>query len=298
MRNGFERHARGTVVVALLALSVASAPGAAASTNLLTNPEFDTNTSGWQGPWIPTDASGNPHSGAVRIVGSPGFGTYVSQCAPAAAGASYVAGGSAWIDSGLGAGDFAEVSLGFYASTDCTGSTLAFGGPALTSTTGSWTALALTAVAPALARSARVFLALNNSAASPGDLVVLFDHAFLREGACAPSPTRLCLNQGRFRVEATWTTADQKSGPGMAVPFAGDSGSFWFFDAANVEMDVKVLNACGLDHRYWLFAAGLTNVKVVLKVTDTKNGSTRMYDNPQGKVFQTITDTNAFATCP
>ena len=243
MRNGIERVARahGAIVVVMIALLAASARRAAAAPNLLNNPDFDSNTSGWQGPWVPFDAAGNPHSGSVRILVHPGFGSGVFQCAPVTAGMPYVAGGSVWIDSGFGAADFAEVSVAFYTTTDCTGSTLSFGAPGYSKAVGAWTDLALTAVAPAQARSANIFLSADHQAVSPGDLLVFFDRAVLRTGACAPGPTRLCLNQGRFRVEATWTTPDQKTGPGMAVPFAGDSGSFWFFDAATMEMDVKVL---------------------------------------------------------
>ena len=36
----------------------------------------------------------------------------------------------------------------------------------------------------------------------------------------------------------------------------------WFFQAENVEAVVKVLNGCGINDRYWVFAGGLTDVKV------------------------------------
>jgi hypothetical protein len=83
------------------------------------------------------------------------------------------------------------------------------------------------------------------------------------------------------------------------VTLTGESGYFWFFDPGNVEVTVKVLNACALNNRYWVFAAGMTNVRVVLTVTDTKTGTaTKTYTNPQGRVFRSILDTGAFATCP
>ena len=77
-----------------------------------------------------------------------------------------------------------------------------------------------------------------------------------------------------------------------------DSGYFWFFDPANVELTVKVLNGCAVNNHYWVFAAGLTNVNVVLTVTDTQTGQTKSYTNPQGRTYLTILDTGAFATCP
>jgi hypothetical protein len=59
-----------------------------------------------------------------------------------------------------------------------------------------------------------------------------------------------------------------------------------------------VLDACVGFDRYWVFASGLTNVEVLIKVTDTETHHVRQYFNPQGKPFAPIQDTNAFATCP
>ena len=63
-------------------------------------------------------------------------------------------------------------------------------------------------------------------------------------------------------------------------------------------MVVKVLNGCGLNQRYWVFAGGLTNVKVTLTVTDMSNNTVKVYTNPINTPFQPIQDTAAFATCP
>jgi hypothetical protein len=119
-------------------------------------------------------------------------------------------------------------------------------------------------------------------------------------GACTANATTLCLNNGRFRVQATYTTATGQSGPGMAVPQTSDTGLFWFFSANNIEVIIKVLNACtfAAGPRYWVFAGGLTNVQVVLTVTDASNGTTRIYTNPQNTAFAPVQDTDAFATCP
>jgi hypothetical protein len=50
--------------------------------------------------------------------------------------------------------------------------------------------------------------------------------------------------------------------------------------------------------RHWVFASGGTNVEVTLTVTDTKTGTTKTYTNPQGHLFSTIADVNAFTSCP
>ena len=47
-----------------------------------------------------------------------------------------------------------------------------------------------------------------------------------------------------------------------------------------------------------MFAAGLTDVEVLLTVTDTVSGETRDYVNVLGTPFQPIQDTAHFAVCP
>ena len=109
----------------------------------------------------------------------------------------------------------------------------------------------------------------------------------------------LCLNGGRFSVTAHWEKPDGTSGDGNGIGLTGDSGYFWFFDSANIEVVIKVLNGCAINHNYWVFAAGLTNVAVHLTVTDSETGAVYEQDNPQGMAFAPIQDTNAFiASCP
>ena len=115
---------------------------------------------------------------------------------------------------------------------------------------------------------------------------------------CVTDTSTMCLSNGRFQVTAVWQKTDGTSGPGTAVPLTSDSGYFWFFDATNIEMVIKVLGACAIDGNYWVFAAGLTNVQVTVTVLDTSNGVTEKYVNAQGSAFQPIQDTGAFPTCP
>ena len=119
-------------------------------------------------------------------------------------------------------------------------------------------------------------------------------------GACTADSTTLCLNNNRFKVQATFATPQGQTGNGMAVSETVDTGLFWFFSASNIEVIVKVVNACSFagGPRYWVFAGGLTNVQVVLTVTDTQTSTVRTYTNPQGTAFAPVQDTNAFATCP
>ncbi len=114
---------------------------------------------------------------------------------------------------------------------------------------------------------------------------------------CTPNATTLCVNGNRFAVTANWTTVDGQTGAGQAVSLTADTGYFWFFSASNVEMVLKVLDACSVNRSSWVFAGGLTNVKVDITVRDTVTGAVRTYHNPQGTAFQPIQDTSAFSSC-
>ncbi|MEO1087477.1 MAG: carboxypeptidase-like regulatory domain-containing protein, partial [Acidobacteriota bacterium] len=117
---------------------------------------------------------------------------------------------------------------------------------------------------------------------------------------CQSDAYTLCVNEGRFAVGATWRTPAGNEGRAVAAPLSGldDSGAFYFFDSENTELVVKVLDACAEpSNRFWVFAAGLTNVEVELTVEDTEIGERKTYTNPLGAAFQPIQDTDAFATC-
>ena len=80
---------------------------------------------------------------------------------------------------------------------------------------------------------------------------------------------------------------------------ADDTGYFWFFNADNVEVVVKVLDACATAFQsFWVFAAGLTDVEVDLHITDTEADQTNTYFNDLKQRFEPIQDTSAFVTCP
>jgi photosystem II stability/assembly factor-like uncharacterized protein len=113
------------------------------------------------------------------------------------------------------------------------------------------------------------------------------------------SPDALCLGEdGRFRVEATWKTPAGQSGVAHGVSLTPDTGYLWFFNPDNVEVMIKSVDGCGLNGRHWVFAGGLTDVEVELRVTDTVTNEVREYRNPARKPFQPIQDTGAFPGCP
>ncbi|MEM7588040.1 MAG: PKD domain-containing protein [Acidobacteriota bacterium] len=120
----------------------------------------------------------------------------------------------------------------------------------------------------------------------------------IQELACNDGSEAHCLNQQRFQVEVEWTDFNAATGTGKVAPFASDdSGMFWFFDANNWEMLIKVLDGCGINDHFWVFSAATTNVGYTLRITDSYTGEVREYENPLGEDAPATTDTEAFATC-
>ncbi len=116
-----------------------------------------------------------------------------------------------------------------------------------------------------------------------------------RDGtACGGAPEDLCLAGDRFRIEVDWTDFSGGTGSAFGRQLTDDTGALFFFDRANVEMLVKVLDACAINDRFWLFSGALTDVGVDLQVTDTQTGQTRLYTNTAGDPFRPINDTQTF----
>ncbi|QQR74831.1 MAG: hypothetical protein IPJ17_04375 [Holophagales bacterium] len=108
----------------------------------------------------------------------------------------------------------------------------------------------------------------------------------------------LCLSDDRFLLTADWKASSRGSGAGTAVKLTEDTGYFWFFDPRNIEVVTKIVDACVPPfNSFWSFSAGLTNVGVDLYVADTRTGAVQRYSNPEGRLYQTVTDTAAFPLC-
>ncbi|MES1243588.1 MAG: plastocyanin/azurin family copper-binding protein [Acidobacteriota bacterium] len=142
------------------------------------------------------------------------------------------------------------------------------------------------------AENAAGFSAYSNEAQAAPDAPI---------ASCVPDATTLCVNNGRFRVRTHWRSSTQSGdATAVALDFAPDSGLFYFFSSTNIEMLVKVLNACvpALGNKYWVFYAATTNVELTVTVTDSQTGKTKVYFNPLNTAALPVQDTNAFATCP
>ena len=90
---------------------------------------------------------------------------------------------------------------------------------------------------------------------------------------CIQDADTLCL-ANRFEVEIEWQTPTDQ-GPGQGTRLTPDTGTFSFLDPNNLELFVKVLDACDINDNFWVFASGLTNVGINLRVTDTVTGLER-----------------------
>lgn len=126
-------------------------------------------------------------------------------------------------------------------------------------------------------------------------------------GPCQADGNTLCIDDEpgdqRFAVRLRYDTVlgDGASGDAMATSLTSlgvtDGGILSFFDVANPEVLIKVINGCDFNGHYWVFYAAATNLGFRVEVEDTSTGTVWDSTNPDGLPAVTITDTSAMATC-
>lgn len=129
------------------------------------------------------------------------------------------------------------------------------------------------------------------AAAAPGPAWFLMLPGSDVAGACADDATTLCLLD-RFRVRVTWQDPTGNGGPGQARPLTTETGWFWFFDANNPELFVKVLDGRPVNGHWWVFYGSLTDVAFDLLVEDTVGGGEASFHHAGG-TFASDGDTTA-----
>ena len=147
-----------------------------------------------------------------------------------------------------------------------------------------------------------VSLTVSDGAGESAATRVFLVEADQPQGSCAADERTRCLRDSRFAVTATWTvgagerTRDDGEARNATVVPAGtnDSGLFSFFDPANWEILVKVLDGCKVNGHVWVFAASTTNLESVVRMEDTVTGETREYRNAPGAAASAVTDNKAF----
>ncbi|MEM8934543.1 MAG: hypothetical protein AAGE94_25340, partial [Acidobacteriota bacterium] len=107
--------------------------------------------------------------------------------------------------------------------------------------------------------------------------------------------TTLELADGRFRASVVWNTGGAVGEASVAPLRTGDSGLFWFFEPANWEMLVKVLDGCAINGHHWLLAGISSDVGYTLTVEDTETGATRVVEHAPGSPAPALVEIEAFA---
>jgi hypothetical protein len=128
------------------------------------------------------------------------------------------------------------------------------------------------------------------AAASPASFAARSAPAALP--AAAPCSGGACL--GDFQVTVEWidpATGQPRQATG--VPLSGDSAYFWFFDANNIELIVKVLDGRSTNGHRWVFYGALSDLEYTITVTDGVSGQKKTYHNPHGRMASQA-DTAAF----
>ncbi|MGE5232643.1 MAG: hypothetical protein ACM3OB_00905 [Acidobacteriota bacterium] len=86
-----------------------------------------------------------------------------------------------------------------------------------------------------------------------------------------PLSTELALHHDSF-LARLHRHVGGPSGPdalAQAVTLTDQSGYFWFFDPANTEVTIKILDGRAVNGHFWIFVSSLTDVAFTLEVEDS-----------------------------
>ena len=147
-----------------------------------------------------------------------------------------------------------------------------------------------------------VSLTVSDGARESAAARVFLVEADQPEGVCAADERTRCLRDSRFAVTAAWAAdaaddgddGDVEQSATVVPAGTNDSGLFSFFDPANWEILVKVLDGCKANGHVWVFTASTTNLESVVRVEDTVTGESREYRNAPGAAASAVTDNKAF----
>jgi hypothetical protein len=100
-------------------------------------------------------------------------------------------------------------------------------------------------------------------------------------GNCRADGQTLCLLGGRYEAKVTWRNQySGASGNGGAVGLTDFSGLYYFDNAENIELMLKVLDFGGGVVK--VFYGQLTDLEFTLRLRDTASGRTKTYGNSAG----------------
>lgn len=107
-------------------------------------------------------------------------------------------------------------------------------------------------------------------------------HVRRQDLLCDSAVDLLCLRSQRFRVSARWRDFVGREGLGRAISLTSDTGYFWFFNGANVELMLKIVDGTDYNGFFWVYYGALSNVEYWITVEDTVTRKSRTYHNPLG----------------
>lgn len=116
----------------------------------------------------------------------------------------------------------------------------------------------------------------------------------LADGAepCVPSPTTLCLLDGRYRLELA-----SAAGAARALPLTASTGGFALEGGDEPDTFFKLVDGSAVNRNHWLFGAGLEGAPFTLRVTDSADGSSHLWST-SGSGLASFGDIDAFPALP
>lgn len=110
---------------------------------------------------------------------------------------------------------------------------------------------------------------------------------------CVKGPETLCLLKGRFQVRILWRPPGGSGNFARAVSVGDSGGYFWFFNNANAELAVRMVDGRSANGHFWFYSGALTSLEYSIFVTDSTTGATRVYSSVEGE-FRSFVDDSAF----
>lgn len=105
-----------------------------------------------------------------------------------------------------------------------------------------------------------------------------------RKASCVPSASTACVQGGRFSI-----SVNHGGNTSQVAASSSESAVFLTYSSTNWEIVAKVLNACGVNGRYWVFSAGATSVSYSITFQDHGRGLLVRYPNASCPLSDTST---------
>ena len=110
---------------------------------------------------------------------------------------------------------------------------------------------------------------------------------------CFEEETIDCLQKGRFELKAFFINSNERYQARVRDALIGDATTlFYFFSFNNPELMIKVIDGCGINGYYWVFASAATDLKYSFRIYDYLKQRFKSYSPRQGDL---VSDVSAFS---